>query len=187
MAFTVPRSRPVLRNAALHMRCCRYSSTDAPASPLLLKLKGDLKTAMKSKDKNRLNVVRNILAEVNNSAKTNSPIQTDMQVLGLLRKRTTAAQTAAKEFSDAGRSDLKESEDAQIAIMDEYAGSVQTMGKEEIKDVVTRTVDQLRGTGGKVPAGEVMKRLLAPGGDLDGKNVEKAEVAKAVKEVLAQQ
>jgi uncharacterized protein YqeY len=40
--------------------------TDAPSSapPLLLKLRSDLKTAMKAKDTNRLNVLRGLLAEV---------------------------------------------------------------------------------------------------------------------------
>ena len=67
---------------------------------------------MKAKDTNRLNVLRGLLAEVTNAAKTAQPLDSDMKLLGLLRKRTSAANQAAKEFSDAGRQDLTEKERA---------------------------------------------------------------------------
>lgn len=185
MSAFIQRGRPALRNAGLCLRC-RYS-TETPASPLLQKLKGDLKAAMKAKDMARLNVVRNVIAEVNNSAKSSSPIKSDMQLLSLLRKRTAAAQSAAKEFEDAGRADLKEKEDAQIAILDEYAGSVETMGLDEIKSIVSKTVEEIKAQAEKFNAGDVMKKLLAPGGAFDGKPVEKAHIAKVVKELLGKQ
>jgi len=153
---------------------------------MLLKLRNDLKTAMREKDTNRLNVVRNLLAEVTNAAKTSSPIKSDLQLLSLLRKRAAASQTASKEFADAGRSDLKEKEDAQIAILGEYAGGVETMGINQIRDTVSRAIEEMRGAGGKVTSGDALKRLLAPGGDFEGKPVEKADVARMVKEVLSQ-
>ena len=76
-------------------QCRHYATTSEPstlqAPPLLLKLRSDLKTAMKAKDTPRLNVLRALLADVTNSAKTSNPIKTDMQLLSLLRKRAAAA------------------------------------------------------------------------------------------------
>ncbi|KAF4553084.1 Yqey-like protein [Elsinoe fawcettii] len=140
---------------------------------------------MRAKDTARLNVVRGILNEVTNSSKTSSPIKTDMQLLSLLRKRTAASETAKKEFQDAGRSDLIEKEDAQLNVLQEYAGGVATWNDDQIKEAVSAVVQDMKSSGGKVIMGDVLKRLFAPGGDLDGKPVEKAKVTVAVKQLLS--
>ncbi|KAK4983916.1 hypothetical protein LTR66_008671 [Elasticomyces elasticus] len=183
----LPTRRPMTQQARTCLRC-RYSTntTPPPAPPLLLKLRSDLKTAMKAKDTNRLNVLRGLLAEVTNAAKTSSPIKSDMQLLSLLRKRSVAAKAAASEFQEAGRPDLKDKEEAQAAVLEGYAGSVETVGQDEVRSTVVQVVDEMKGEeGSKVHMGDVLKRLLAPDGPFEGKPVEKAEVAKAVKEVLA--
>ena len=140
---------------------------------------------MKDKDTNRLNVLRGLLAEVTNSAKTNSPIKTDMQLLSLLRKRTASAKQAGSEFKSAGREDLVEKEEQQTKVLEEYAGGVETMSNDDIRDIVMTVVEETKSAqGGKVNMGEVLKKLLAPGGNLDGKPVERSEVARIVKDVL---
>lgn len=171
-------------------RCRQYATPSAsslPAPPLLLKLRTDLRTAMKEKDTARLNVLRALLAEVTNLAKTQKPIKTDMQLLSLLRKRAAAAKAASGEFKSAGRQDLVEQEDKQASIMEEYAGGVETLPESDIREAVSKAVEEVEAaTSGKTNMGDVLKKLLAPGGSLDGKPVDKGEVAKVVKEVLAQ-
>ncbi|KAK4995026.1 hypothetical protein LTR28_000666, partial [Elasticomyces elasticus] len=72
------------------------------------------------------------------------------------------------------------------AVLEGYAGSVETVGQDEVRSTVVQVVDEMKGEeGSKVHMGDVLKRLLAPDGPFEGKPVEKAEVAKAVKEVLA--
>jgi len=143
---------------------------------------------MKEKDTARLNVLRTLLAEVTNAAKTSNPIKSDMQLLSLLRKRAAAAKTASEEFKSAGRQDLVEKEGQQARIMEEYAGGVETMSAESITEAVTKTVEEVKAAaaGKAVQMGDVLKKLLAPGGNLEGKPVEKSEVAKIVKELLGQ-
>jgi uncharacterized protein YqeY len=136
---------------------------------------------MKAKDTNRLNVLRTILAEVTNSAKTSNPIKSDMQLLGLLRKRAAAAKNVADEFKAAGRDDLVEKENQQAAVMEEYAGSVETMSENDIKQAILGAVD---GSSDKPNMGQVLKKVLGPGGSLEGKPVDRAEVARIVKQVL---
>ncbi|SMQ51186.1 unnamed protein product [Zymoseptoria tritici ST99CH_1A5] len=177
------RSRLAVRTSYVCPRCRTYATPIPPAPPLLLKLKGDLKTAMKAKDTNRLNVLRTILAEVTNSAKSPNPIKSDMQLLSLLRKRAAAAKNAGDEFKAAGREDLVEKEEQQAAVMEEYAGSVETLSEDDIKAAVRGVVDSAEGD--KPNMGVVLKTLLGPGGSLEGKPVDRAVVARLVKQVIS--
>lgn len=136
-----------------------------------------------AKDYGRLTVLRSIIAETNQVASGPNPIKTDLQVLAMLKKRKAASQTAAKEFADHDRSELSEKENAQIAVLDEYVGSVQLMSKDEMTIIVNEVVAGIPEDGRKQP--RVMKELLQPGGRLEGKPIEKAELAKVVQEVLA--
>ena len=140
---------------------------------------------MKEKDTTRLNVLRTILAEATNAAKTQSPIKTDMQLLALLRKRAAAAKSASHEFENAGRRDLVEKEQGQAKVLEEYAGGVETMSEDEIRNAVIKAVNETKKQpGGQVNMGNVLKSLLGPGGSLDGKPVERSEVARIAKYVL---
>lgn len=103
----------------------------------------------------------------------------------MLRKRASASKEASRQFAEANRSDLKEKEDAQIAILEEYAGRVETTSPEEIQDAVSQTISQLQKDGKKVDVGAVLKSLFAPGGMLDGKPAEKSQVATVTKELVS--
>ncbi|KAK6428802.1 hypothetical protein LTR95_015054 [Oleoguttula sp. CCFEE 5521] len=162
------------------------SASSAGAPPLLLKLRSDLKSALKARDAPRLAVLRSLLAEVTNQSKTASPLQTDMQLLSLLRKRQASAETAKQEFERAGRGDLVEKEVEQEGILGEYVGAVETVSEEDVKARVAVEVAKMRTEGkGELKAGLVMKEILKKGGVFEGKNVEKIVVARAVKDVLA--
>ncbi|EAW19651.1 uncharacterized protein NFIA_027250 [Aspergillus fischeri NRRL 181] len=178
--------RTLRSTSRLNLIPVRWNSTASPASPpLMARIRSDLKVAMRAKDTARLNVLRALISETNNSAKTSSPIQTDLQLLSLIRKRAAAAKEAAKQFAEADRPDLKEKEDAQVAILEEYAGKVETMSLEDIKAIVSQEVLKLKEAGKKVEVGGLLKSLFAPGGALDGKPAERAEVAKIAKEAVA--
>lgn len=145
-----------------------------------------MKTAMQNKDSNRLSVLRTLLSQVANASKTANPINTDLQVLSLLRKSATASRAASQEFKNAGRQDLGDKEDLQVSIMEEYAGGVKVMGQEEIREAVQNVLVTLDAEGGgKAAMGDVLKRLFRPE-VLGDKPVEKGNVAKVVKEVLAE-
>ena len=188
----LPRALPRLRPIAYICPSCRQSyattpsSTELPAPPLLLRLRKDLKTAMREKDTARLNVLRSLLADVTSASKTNSPVKTDLHLLGILRKRAAMAKASSAEFKSAGREDLVEKEGEQAKIIEGYAGNVETVSADDVRAAVTKTVEEVRASveGGAVQMGEVMKRVLGSGGGLEGKPVEKGEVARVVKDVL---
>ncbi|GAA86043.1 hypothetical protein RIB2604_00601270 [Aspergillus luchuensis] len=195
----------------LGLRLVRWNSTAGPTlPPLMTALRTDLKTAMRAKDTPRyfqflpnalsaiwasmltnyfpiirLNVLRALISETNNAAKTNSPIQTDLQLLSLIRKRISASKDAAKEFESENRPDLKETEDRHIAILEEYGAQVKTMSVDEIKTIVAEELAKLKETGKKVEVGFLLKSLFSPGGALDGKPAERSEVARIAKEAIS--
>lgn len=185
---SLARTRIALPRSYVCPQCRTYATPvppNAPAPLLLLKLKGDLKTAMKAKDTNRLNVLRTLLAEVANSAKTSNPIKSDLQLLSILRKRAAAAKNAGDEAKAAGRDDLVEKEQQQAAVLEEYAGSVETLSEDQIREAVIAVVDGVQGDS-KSNMGQVLKKVIGPGGSLEGKPVDRAEVARIVKQVLGQ-
>ncbi|KFY03828.1 hypothetical protein O988_01189 [Pseudogymnoascus sp. VKM F-3808] len=141
---------------------------------------------MQDKDKNKLNVLRALLSQSLNASKTSSPIVTDMQMLALVRKNAAASKQAAAEFVEAGRQDLADKEAEQMKIMEEYIGEVKTVGEEEIRKAVGEVVDALKGgaEGAKLQMGEVLKKVFSKE-VLGEKNVERADVARIVKELLS--
>lgn len=145
-----------------------------------------MKTAMQNKDKNRLNVLRALLSQTLNASKTASPIVSDMQMLALVRKNAAASKQAAAEFIEAGRQDLADKETDQVKIMDEYMGSVETVGEEEIRRVVVDTVEKMKveAQQPKLQMGEVLKKVFSKE-VLGERNVERADVARIVKEIMS--
>ncbi|KAK5628374.1 hypothetical protein RRF57_004089 [Xylaria bambusicola] len=138
------------------------SYSDAPAPPLLQKLKADLKAAMRAKDAARLSVLRAALSSTLNASKTSSPITTDVALVGLLRKQARGCADARDEFAAAGRDDLVAKEEAQIAVLNEYMAN---SGVEELSSDRLRAVVQgvVAGLGDEKPKmGDIMKTLLAP-------------------------
>jgi uncharacterized protein YqeY len=144
----------------------------------------DMKLAMQNKDSNRLSVLRSLLTQTLNASKTSNPVNTDMQMLALLRKSANASRAALEEFKNAGRMDLAEKEESQVKIMEEYAGGVEVVGEEEIRRTVKEMVEKMKAEGSKMQMGEVLKKVFGPEGFGD-KPVEKGDVAKVVKEILA--
>ena len=140
---------------------------------------------MQNKDSNRLSVLRSLLTQTLNASKTSTPINTDMQMLALLRKSANASRAASEIFKVAGRDDLAEKENLQVKIMEEYAGGVETMGEEQIREAVEEVIARMKAEGVKMQMGDVLKRVFAPEA-LGEKPVEKGDVAKIVRQVMAE-
>jgi hypothetical protein len=141
---------------------------------------------MKAKDINRLNVLRGLLADVTNLDKTSSPVKTDLQVLALLRKRAAAARSAAEECTSAKRDDLKQKEEAQATVLEEYAGEIATVGADEIEKGVRETIERMKLNGLKLDIGSLRKAIMGEGGLLHGRPVEMKDLVRRAQAVLAE-
>lgn len=153
------------------------------------KLKADLKAAMRARDAPRLSVLRAIMAAHLNASKTSSPVRTDAQLVALMRRLQKNAHEAAQDARRAGRDDLVHKEAAEAAVLEGYLADsgVASLGAAQLRTLVEDAVKTAREAGGdgaggsRSVVGEAMKRLA---GALQGKDVDRKEVAKMVKELV---
>jgi hypothetical protein len=149
-------------------------------------IKNDLKTAMRAKDAPRLAVLRTILSANLNASKTSSPIQTDIQLVALLRKLRKQYEDAATEAEGAGRSELVEKERQQLDILDGYiqACGVETVAASDLEAIVQKAADAAKAAqaGPKEIMGKVMGAVM---GQLEGKDVDKKTLAELVKKATS--
>lgn len=146
----------------------------------------DLKTAMRAKDAPRLTVLRALLASTLNASKTSTPITTDLALRALILKHLSSSRAAVEDFQKANRADLIAKEESQISILEEYSGGVEMMPESEVRDVVRALVGSMKKEGGKLSVGDVSRRVFDKE-VLGERNVERGEVARLVREVLAEE
>ncbi|CCG84715.1 protein of unknown function [Taphrina deformans PYCC 5710] len=160
---------------------CRYYAghniNATPESAVLLNLKNEVKVAMKAKDKLRLSVVKDILAQVLNASKTKQPIQSDPQVYALLRSSIAKREDSAKSFRAHDRLDLAEIEESEVEVLRSYIP--QQMEERDIQAVVLDVVNSIGAS--QKDLGKVLKALSTK---LDESVAPKALQAKIVKEIL---
>lgn len=130
---------------------------------------------------NRLDVLRGLISDVTNAAKTSKPVTTDVQMLQIVRKRVKSSEAAVEEFQNAKREDLKDREVAQIAVLEAYISESGSMGEDEIAKAIQDVIGRMRSEEKTVNQGSVMKSMVGPGGTLAESTVDKQVVAKLVK------
>jgi uncharacterized protein len=145
--------------------------------PLVQKINDDVKAAMKSGDKSRLEVLRFVLAGLNSAQKdkaikTEGAVLTDDEAVAILQKEAKRRKEAIELFKQGKRDDLVEKESADLAIVYEYIPK--EMSREEIEKIVS----DLK-AGGASDFNTLMKESMkAIKGRADGKTV--GEVVKSV-------
>jgi uncharacterized protein YqeY len=140
---------------------------------------------MRAKDKQKLNVLRAIMAEITNASKTTKPVDSDAKLLVLLKKQITAAEKAVEEFENAKRPDLVEKEQAQLEVLKAYQLEIPMLAKDEVDGIVDSVVAQLREgkeEGWKPPFGALMKEVQAK---IAGRPVDQGYVTEKTKSAAA--
>ncbi|MEX0708482.1 MAG: GatB/YqeY domain-containing protein [Woeseia sp.] len=84
------------------------------------RIQSDMKDAMKAGDKDRLKVVRLILAAIKQVEVDERIELTDAAIAGILNKMVKQRRDSVSQFTDGGRSDLADIETAEIAIIEGY-------------------------------------------------------------------
>ncbi len=87
---------------------------------LKAQIQQDMKTAMKSGDKDRLKVIRLILAAVKQIEIDKRIELDDAAVLVVLNKMVKQRHDSVTQFTDGGRTDLADIEIAEIAVLGDY-------------------------------------------------------------------
>jgi len=145
---------------------------------VLLNLKNEVKIAMKAKDKVKLSVVKDVLAQILNASKTKTPVQTDSQVYNVLRSSIAKRQDSAKSYRDHDRPDLAETEESEIQVLQSYIP--QQMEERDIQAVVVDVVNSINAS--QKDMGKVLKALEDK---LDESVAPKAIQVRIVKQILA--
>ena len=144
---------------------------------LKTQLTEDMKTAMRAKDQVSLSTIRLINAAIKQFEVDERTEADDAKVISILTKMVKQRRDSAKIYTEAGRQDLADKENAEIEILNRYLP--QMMSAEEIKTVVEAVIAET-GASGMADMGKVMgvlKTRLAGKADM-------GEVNKVLKAAL---
>lgn len=122
------------------------------------KIKSDMVKAMKEQDKFRLSVIRMIKASIDMMRIDKKIEITDEVVIDVLAKELKTREESKLEFSKAGRTDLVENLDKEIAIIKEYLP--EPLSEEEVDKIITKALKETEASSIK-DMGKVM-RLVTP-------------------------
>ncbi|OCA91156.1 hypothetical protein A8F94_04670 [Bacillus sp. FJAT-27225] len=138
---------------------------------LLERLNNDMKLAMKSKDKDKLTVIRMIKASMQNEAIKFGKELSEEEELTVLSREMKQRKDSLHEFDKAGRSDLVEKLQHEIEVVELYM-PVQ-LSEEELADIVKETISEVGATS-KADMGKVMAAIMPKvKGKADGSLVNK--------------
>lgn len=107
-------------------------------SELKKQITNDMKLAMKAKDKPALKAVRMILGAIKQKEIDDRIELNDTQVLVVIQKMVKQRKDSISQFSDAGRIDLVEVEESELAIINNYMPKQLT--EDEIDVAVTKVI-----------------------------------------------
>ena len=134
------------------------------------KLTADMKAAMKSKEKERLSVIRMVLSDIKNQEIKDGAALDDKAVLTLLSRTAKQRKDSIDQFRKGERDDLVQKESRELEILLEYLPSQLTA--EELRKVVEKAISE-SGAASAKEMGTVMKMVMAEvSGRADGKEVQ---------------
>lgn len=101
-------------------------------------LTDDMKAAMRAKEKERLGVIRLALAAIKQQEVDNRIELDDAAVLAVLDKMVKQRRESIRQYTDGGRSDLAEVEQAEIVVIQDYLP--QALTEDEVQALVAEAV-----------------------------------------------
>lgn len=133
------------------------------------RLKGDLREAMRNRDRIRIDTIRMLLSQIQYARieMKREPAEDDLLVL--LRRGVKMRREAVEQYEKGGRTDLAAKERAEIEVIEAYLPA--SMSAEETSAAVDALLAELEITG-KKDMGRAMKEFMARyHSRVDGKSV----------------
>ncbi|SFX66442.1 hypothetical protein SAMN04487866_11640 [Thermoactinomyces sp. DSM 45891] len=138
---------------------------------LAQQLTQDMKTALKSGDKERLSVIRMVLASIKKSEIDNRGPLNDEGTLEVVLREVKQRQDSISEYEKADRQDLADKERFELGVLHAYLPK--QLSEEEVRAIVLETI-QAVGASSKADMGKAMGAILPKvKGKTDGKLVSK--------------
>ena len=138
----------------------------------------DMKLAMKAQDKSALKAIRMILGAIKQKEIDERINLDDTQVLAVIQKMVKQRKDSISQFSDAGRTDLVEVEEAELSIINNYMPK--QLSEAEIEAAVVKAIAD-SGADSMKDMGKLMGILK---GQLDGK-ADMGRVSQLIKSKLS--
>ena len=138
----------------------------------------DMKLALKAQDKSALKAIRMILGAIKQKEIDERIDLNDNQVMVVIQKMVKQRKDSISQFSDAGRTDLVEVEEAELSIINNYMPK--QLSEEEIEVAVAKAIND-SGADSMKDMGKLMGILK---GQLDGK-ADMGQVSQIIKYKLS--
>ncbi len=138
----------------------------------------DMKLAMKAQDKPALKAIRMILGAIKQKEIDERIELDDNQVMAVIQKMVKQRKDSISQFSDAGRTDLVEVEEAELLIINNYMPK--QLSEDEIEKAVVKAISDT-GADSMKDMGKLMGILK---GQLDGK-ADMGQVSQLIKSKLS--
>lgn len=133
------------------------------------RLKADLISAMKAKNKDSVDTIRLITAEIKKKEIDGGKELDDAAVTAVLNSMTKQRQDSITQFKAGGREDLVAKEETQLSILKQYMP--EPLSEDEVQKYVNEAIAELSANSPK-DMGRVMKVVLEKvAGRADGKKV----------------
>ena len=123
---------------------------------LTTRITDDVKAAMRSKDKDRLGVLRLITAAIKQIEVDQRITLDDDQVIGVLEKMLKQRKDSIEQFSKAGRDELVAQEASEIEIIQQYLP--EQLSEDELKSLIDEAISTT-GAASMKDMGKVMGTL----------------------------
>lgn len=128
----------------------------------------DIKTAMKSKEAEKLSAIRMLQSAIKYREIELRPATiTDQDILGVVKKLTKQRKDSIEEFTKAGRMDLADKEKFELGVLEAYMPA--QMSADQVKAIVETVVKEQGATTMKQMGGVVKEVMARTGGQADGK------------------
>jgi len=133
-------------------------------------LQKDMVAAMKSRDEQRVNVIRLLRGMIRKLEIDQKKDLDDKDVIGVLTNAAKQRREAVKAYTDGGRDDLVKEEEAELAIISEYLPEAMGMG--ELEQLITGVIAETGATSMQ-DIGKVMPKIMQQAkGRADGSQVQ---------------
>ena len=135
--------------------------------PLVDKIQKDMYKAMKEKEKERINALRNIIGKLKYKYIDKGDKLTEQEEIKVIQSLAKQRRESIELYKQGGRNDLVETETKELSIIEEYLP--QAMSEEEVRRLVRKTVKET-GAESMSDLGKVMPLVMKKGaGKVDGK------------------
>ena len=122
------------------------------------KIADDMKTAMKSKDTEKVSVLRMLNSQIKNKQIETKKELSDDEILEIVAKQIKQRQDSIKEYKSGNRNDLVQKEENEIKILKPYLP--EQLNDDEIKKIINSVINQTNAQD-MSDMGKVMQEVLA--------------------------